>query len=152
MHSTVTDDGQPQERSGFLSLPLELQNKIYRGLLTAQYRNWKYPRSSFYPAVLHVSEQVHAEGSRVLYEENLWVMSTFNFRGVPSKLEIDYGPTFNITRDVSQLGDLPFGRTPAVKIDVRSQQHWLQWKADESMGVSFTQPKAHIQKYLLTPM
>ena len=153
MHSTVTDrHDQPQERTQLLSLPLELRNKIYRGLLTVQGTNkFEYPYFRLYPAVLRVSKQIYAEGFKVLYEENLWVMSTFNFREVPSWLPCHYGPTFNITRDVSQLGDLPFGRRPAVRIDVRSQQQQVQC---EKMCLSniFPPPQTHIQQYLLTPM
>lgn len=123
MPSTVTDKhGQRQERTQLLSLPLELRNKIYRRLLTAQDTfHDNYPWFRFHPAILRVSKQLYAEGVKVLYEENLWVMSTFNFRSVPSWLHYEYGPTFDITRDVSQRGDLPFGRTPAIRIDVRSQ-------------------------------
>lgn len=153
-HSTVTDEhGQPQERTQLLSLPLELRNKIYRGLLTAQDTNQKkYQWFIFYPAVLRVSKQIYAEGSKVLYEENLWVMSTFNFRSLPSWLHYDYGPTFNITRDVSQLGDLPFGREPAVRIDVRSQQQNVQCRKSGTFPKWFPQPQTRIQQYLLTPM
>ena len=154
MHSTVTGKhGQPQGRTQLLSLPQELRDKIYRGLLTAQGTNQKmYPWFTFHPAVLRVSKQIYAEGSKVLYEENLWVMSTFNFRDMPSWLNYEYGPTFNITRDVSKLGDLPFGHTPAVRIDVRSQQQIVQCGKVGPTPNYFPQPQIHIQQYLLTPM
>ncbi len=61
--------------SHFLSLPRELRDQIYHELLLEDLV-WDGPRDRYdlQPAILRANKQISEEGSRVLYEENCWVM------------------------------------------------------------------------------
>ena len=101
-----------------LDLPRELRDRIYREVLPLE----KAEDRKQSTALLRVNKQVYLEASAIIYDENLWVMVTFNFRGVASSLLYDPYHTYNITRDTTKHGELPFGREPpAVRVDVHSQ-------------------------------
>ncbi len=59
----------------FLSLPRELRDHIYRELLLEDLV-WDEPqdRYNLQPAILRVNKQVNEEASRILYDENCWVL------------------------------------------------------------------------------
>ncbi len=115
-----------------LDLPRELRDRVYREVLPLD--NVQDRQQS--TALLRVNKQVYLEASATIYDENVWVMVTFNFRGVASQLMYDPYHTYNITHDTTQHGELPFGREPpAVRVDVQSQN---------------TLKSA--QKYLITPL
>ncbi len=127
-----------------LDLPRELRDRVYREVLPLD----KAKDDQQSTALLRVNKQVYLEASAIIYDENVWVMVTFNFRGVASNLLYDPYHTYNITHDTTQHGELPFGREPpAVRVDVHSQntlrprQHFSDaYPSQESA-----------QKYLIIP-
>ena len=108
---------------GFLDLSRELRDQVYRELL---FQPIGYgaarQRHKFETSILRVNEQIYQEASKVLYEENAWVV--FEIRcpglilGVPSDRYL-----ITISRDVS-AGRLPFGGIPSLR--VRMQDDLVQ--------------------------
>lgn len=92
-----------------LDLPRELRDQIYR----ERFQLDRLRRGNQSPALLRVNKQVYLEASAIMYDEKVWVMVTFNFRGVASNLDYDVPHTYNITHDTTQQAELPFGREPA---------------------------------------
>ncbi len=98
---------------------------------------------------------MYLEASAITYDENVWVMVTFNFRGVASQLFFDSHHTYNITHDTTQQGELPFGREPAVRAHVQSQ-NTLRPRMD-LFGPGHQPSNAYLSqdsalKYLITPL
>ena len=74
----------------FLDIPGELRNQIYRELLlTGKVYEWSKIHTKqrrFYryqPAILQTNKQIHGEASKVLYDENVWVMISLRIHPVP---------------------------------------------------------------------
>ncbi len=133
-----------------LDLPRELRDQIYRERLSLD----KVEKGNQSSTLLRVNHQVYLEASAIMYDENVWVMVTFNFRGVASNLSFDYPHTYNITHDTTQQAELPFGREPAVRVDVQSQKK-LGSRASGSLWDpprNAYQPQESPQKYLITPL
>ena len=128
---------------GFLDLSLEVRDQIYRELL---FQPIGYGaarrRHKFKTSILRVNEQIHQEASRVLYEENAWVI--FELRGYGTLNIPDERYLTLICRDVS-AGRLPFGGIPSLRVrmqDGRRAQHQnfigyviipLEWVRDMTM-------------------
>lgn len=134
-----------------LDLPRELRDRVYRERLSLD----KVEKGQQSTALLHVNNQVYLEASAIFYDENMWVMLTFNFRGVASQLLFDFRHTYNITYNTTQQGELPFGREPAVRVDVQSQST-LRPRMD-LFGPGHQPSNAYLsqksaQKYLITPL
>lgn len=134
-----------------LDLPRELRDQVYRERLSLD----KVKKGQQSTALLRVNNQVYLEASAIMYDENVWVMVTFNFRGVASNLDYDVPHTYNITHDTTQQGELPFGREPAVRVDVQSQKT-LRPRMD-LFGPGHQPSNAYLsqesaQKYLITPL
>ena len=114
---------------GFLDLSLELRDQIYRELL---FQPIGYGaarrRHKFETSILRVNKHIHEEASRVLYEENAWVIFDIQISGMMQILE---PPTshylFSTERDTSRCGMLPFGGVPSLRVRVREKNHHLQW-------------------------
>ena len=134
-----------------LDLPPELRNKTYRERLSLD----KVRKGNQSTALLRVNKQVYLEASAIMYDENVWVMVTFNFRGVASQLFFDFRHTYNITHDTTQQAELPFGREPAVRVDVQSPKILRPRK--DLIGPGHQPSNAYrsqesAQKYLITPL
>ena len=101
-------------------VPQEVRIEIYRELLLMSRTTMLngHPRS--FLEILRVNKQIHEEASRVFYDENEWVMLTFDFPGHASRLNYDKNRTYKIARDVFRLGELPFGRDPGIEIGIHS--------------------------------
>ena len=70
----------PSRALGFLDLPGEIRNRIYRMTLTTEwaFKEEPYARRSqsryeLSPAILRANRQIHREARDILYDENLWV-------------------------------------------------------------------------------
>lgn len=75
--------GNVQKRVGLLELPAELRLGIYRHLLHADYvyKASPFPKMKLDTAILGVCRQARAEASKVLYDENQWIIFTGNWIG-----------------------------------------------------------------------
>lgn len=61
--------------SGFLQMPLELRQKVYRPLLLVHpYVTIKRKGYNLEPAILRISKQIHEEASHVLCQHNTWII------------------------------------------------------------------------------
>ena len=68
--------------SGFLALPGEMRNEIYRMLLTTRY-NFLLDESSrdpqsLHPVILRVNRQINEEATNVLHGDNIWIIAQIN--------------------------------------------------------------------------
>ena len=105
---------------GFSDLSLELRDQIYRELL---YQPIGYGaarrRRKFETSILRVNKQIHQEASRVLYEENAWVV--FEIRSL-SGWELDI-PTdrylIKTSGDILRRGRLAFGGNPSLRLRIQ---------------------------------
>ena len=111
---------------GFLDLSLEVRDQIYRELL---FQPIGYGaarrRHKFETSILHVNEQIHQEASRVLYEENAWVVFEMHSIGRVDRCVVSHDYLAVISREVS-AGRLPFGGIPSLRVrmqDDRSRQY-----------------------------
>ncbi|KAA6409245.1 MAG: hypothetical protein FRX48_06798 [Lasallia pustulata] len=77
------DGGKVRKGTGFLQIPLELRFEIYRHLLHAEYvyKSAPIPQIKLDTAILGVCRQVRTEASKVLYDENQWIMITGKWLG-----------------------------------------------------------------------
>ena len=105
---------------GFLDFPRELRDQIYRELL---FQPIGYGaarrRHKFETTILRVNKQIHREGSKVLYEENAWVV--FEIRS-PGRLTLALPTDRDIittSRDISRYGRLAFGGIPSLRVRVQ---------------------------------
>ena len=109
---------------GILDLSRELRDQIYRELLL---RPIEYGaarrRHKFETSILRVNKQIHREASKVLYEENAWVVFEMRCQGMTRNLTTDRD-LITTSRDVSLYGELPFGGNPSLRVYV--QQHDLR--------------------------
>ena len=104
---------------GFLDLSRELRDQIYRELL---YQPIGYGaarrRHKFETSILRVNKQIHKEASRVLYEENAWVVFEIRWVGlvlnVPSERYL-----ITTSRDIERNGRLAFGGDPTLRVRVQ---------------------------------
>ncbi|CAD6593175.1 MAG: hypothetical protein ASARMPREDX12_006920 [Alectoria sarmentosa] len=129
MHS----NGQGKDSIPFriLSLPREIRDQIYRELLLLAD---KFPvtKTSSYalePAILRVNSQMHKECTRILYEENTWILITTNWVNlVRLYLEANHPIVSH-----SPAGHLDaFIRKPALQVDLRDP-HFSPQSAQSSM-------------------
>ena len=108
---------------GFLDLlPRELRDQIYRELLLQPIGyGAARRRHKFETSILRVNKQIHQEASRVLYEENIWVV--FEVRSpVGGILDVPCDRhLITIFRNIPRSGRLAFGGTPSLR--VRVQHH-----------------------------
>ena len=130
-----------------LDLPRELRDQVYRERLSLD----KTKKGQQSTALLRVNHQVYREASAIMYDENVWVMVTFNF----TQLLNDWRHIYNITHDTTRQGELPFGREPAVRVDVQSQntlrsREHLFGPRYQPLNAFQSQESAH--KYLITPL
>ena len=109
---------------GFLDLSRELRDQIYRELL---FQPIGYGaarrRHKFETSILRVNKQIHKEASRVLYEENAWVV--FESRspgGSILDLPSERYP-ITISRNISRNGRLAFGGNPSLRVRVQFCQN-----------------------------
>lgn len=114
-------DCKPVSATGLLSLPLEVRHEIYRELLL-------FPEeqraSKLCPEILCANKQIREEGSKVLYEENLWVMLALDLGDMANSPYYKYLTNVScVSRDILNSDNLRFQRKPAVRLDVRSQQN-----------------------------
>jgi len=67
---------------GFLRLPGELRNKVYRHLLSAAYTSKGLSNIcyDFEPAILRVNRQIYKEARSILYEDNIWIVVKANWK------------------------------------------------------------------------
>lgn len=65
-----------------MGLPREIRNNVYALLLhTKRFDHQRqFNHNGIHLAILHVNKQVHAEVSKVLYEENCWVLLRMDWR------------------------------------------------------------------------
>ena len=105
---------------GFLDLSRELRDQIYRELL---FQPIGYgaarQRHKFETSILRVNKQIHKEASRVLYEENAWVV--FEIRSPGGRILDIPSERYLITtsRDISRNGRLAFGGNPSLRVRVQ---------------------------------
>ncbi|KAI9875392.1 MAG: peptidyl-prolyl cis-trans isomerase cpr6 [Pleopsidium flavum] len=99
---------------GFLGLPGELRNKVYRYLLAAVYTSKGSPSTcyNFAPSILRVNHQIHGEASSILYEENIWIVvkanwTAFDFNGWLKSIGF---PVFTLL-------DVGYIKKPSLKIE-----------------------------------
>ena len=106
---------------GFLDLlPRELRDQIYREILLQPIGyGAARRRHKFETSILRVNKQIHQEASRVLYEENAWVV--FEVRSpvggnldVPSDRHL-----IRISRNIPRSGRLAFGGIPSLRVRVQ---------------------------------
>ena len=105
---------------GFLDLSRELRDQIYRELL---FQPIGYgaarQRHKFETSILRANKQIHKEASRVLYEENAWVV--FEIRSPGGRILDIPSERYLITtsRDISRNGRLAFGGNPSLRVRVQ---------------------------------
>lgn len=105
---------------GFLDLSLEVRDQIYRELLFQPIAyGGARRRHKFETSILRVNEQIHQEASRVLYEENAWVVFEIHCPGRLDVVSHKYLTT--ITREVS-AGRLPFGGIPSLRVRLQNDR------------------------------
>ena len=111
---------------GFLDLSLELRDQVYRELL---YQPIGYGAArrchKFETSILRVNKRINQEASRVLYEENAWVV--FEIR-LPGAVGLDVPSDHYLittSRDIPRDGRLAFGGIPSLR--VRVQVYNLRW-------------------------
>ena len=111
---------------GLLDLSLEVRDQIYRELL---FQPIGYGaarrRHKFETSILRVNEQIHQEASRVLYEENAWVVFEMHSIGRVDRCVVSHDYLTVISREVS-AGRLPFGGIPSLRVrmqDDRSRRY-----------------------------
>lgn len=75
--------GKVQKKVGLLEIPVELRLGIYRYLLHADYvyTGPPFPQMKLDTTILRVCRQARSEASKVLYDENQWVIITGNWIG-----------------------------------------------------------------------
>ena len=84
----------PPRALGFLDLPGEIRNQIYRMVLTTKWAFKKAPYAHRFdstcyelsPAILRANQQIYREARSILYDENLWIFLTVDsdiIRGGP---------------------------------------------------------------------
>ncbi|MCJ1303594.1 peptidyl-prolyl cis-trans isomerase cpr6 [Hypocenomyce scalaris] len=75
--------GEASARIGLLNIPVELRLEIFRHFLHAEYvyKGAPFPRIELDTAILGVCRQARSEASKVLYEENQWILITGNWLG-----------------------------------------------------------------------
>ena len=102
-----------------LSLPRELRDHIYRELLLADKAPAKETfKFALEPAILRVKKQMYKECSRILYEENTWVLITVNWRNIANLLP-NPNHVYVSHSSAGHLGALI--RKPALQVDLRHQ-------------------------------
>jgi hypothetical protein len=93
------DYGLETESAGvcdLLGIPLELRDPIYEMLLTTPCGTKLDPtvyslKFNLHPAILRVSKQISAEASRVLYQDNEFIV----FKVTGLRLLLNWTPQFN---------------------------------------------------------
>lgn len=73
-------------KSGFLALPGEIRNEIYRMLLTTRYtfpNDFLKTPLSLHPAILRVNRQINEEATNVLHGDNYWIIAQINIHQWP---------------------------------------------------------------------
>ena len=134
-----------------LDLPRELRDRVYRERLSLD----KVKIGQQSTALLRVNNQVYLEASAIMYDESVWVMTTFNFHVAVSQLLYEPYHTYNITHNTIEQGELPFGRQPAVRVDVHSQNtsrpRMYLFGPGYQLSNAFL-PSKSAQKYLITPL
>lgn len=108
----------------FSELSLELRDQIYRELL---YQPIGYGaarrRHKFETSILRVNKQIHQEASRVLYEENAWVVFEMRCQGMMEWLALQADHYVTVTsRDVTRYGILAFGGNPSLRVRVQERR------------------------------
>lgn len=106
---------------GFLDLSLELRNQIYRELL---FQPIGYGaarrRHKFETSILRVNKQIHQEASRVLYEENAWVVFEYRSPGGGGILNVPNDHyLIETSRNIPRRGRLAFGGIPSLRVRVQ---------------------------------
>ena len=86
----ATTHNSTAPKRGFLDLPGEIRNIIYRILLTKTYayRQNAYSYAPLHPTILRSNRQIHSEAVKILHGENVWIIaevSTVNWL-LPSQL------------------------------------------------------------------
>ena len=101
---------------GFLDLPTEIRDQIYRELLFQPigYGAGRQCRE-FDTSVLRANKQIHREASKVLYEENAWVIFELRTRTKIERLIKDHY-SIATSRGYSLSGRLPFGGIPTLRV------------------------------------
>ncbi len=106
---------------GILDLSRELRDKIYRELLIRPTDHAAATRRhKFETSVLRVNKQIHREASKVLYEENAWVVFEMRCHGLTRDLTTDR----DLIMFIRVSGELPFGGDPSLRVCV--QDHDLR--------------------------
>lgn len=153
MEGTTNLTIRPSRQVGLFSLPREVRDNIYRERLSL-HKVLKREKSL---ALLLVNKQIHSEASYIWYDENKWIVVSFNFRNLATKIYPDFyydrNHTFHCSHDESQDGELLLGRKPAVRVDVQTEK-------DLGMSADYTVPnrpvewcaKPHAQEFLVTPL
>ena len=118
--------GEGSNTVDFLDLSLELRDQIYRELL---YQPIGYGaarrRHKFETSILRVNKQIHREASRVLYEENAWVVFEIRSPGAVVLNVPNAHYLITKSRDIPREGRLAFGGSPSLR--VRVQVCNLRW-------------------------
>lgn len=120
------DGAEGPKTVDFLDLSLEVRDQIYRELL---FQPIGYGaarrRHKFETSILRVNKQIHQEASRVLYEENVWVVFEMHSIGKVDRCVVSHDYLTYISRQVS-AGRLHFGGIPSLRVrmqDDRSRRY-----------------------------
>ena len=109
---------RPKKNSpGFLDLPRELRDMIYRPLLSPRLGNQTRKSYSLTHGLLRVNKQMHAEAYEILYGEHCWVHFRIDFyprMHIEEKLLDTKAPTIALRCDYKRS----FGGTPSMKIEM----------------------------------
>ena len=118
MGATMSDENgaDSPKTVGFLDLPLEVRDQIYRELLFQPigYGAARQCRE-FETSILRANKQIHREASEVLYEENAWVIFEMRTRAKIERLIKDHY-SIAMSRGNSLSGKLPFGGIPSLRV------------------------------------
>lgn len=122
IYLTGTHFGKAQQSSPprcFLSLPLELRRVIYRHMLIpSPVVNIKRKAYHIEPAILLVNKDIYKEASRILYQENNWVMLCINapFRTFLGGWHLED----TVQRyPIVPLAESSFAQNPCLELDIR---------------------------------
>ena len=113
---SVANGADDPKTVGFLDLPTEVRDQIYRELLLQPigYGAARQCRE-FETSILRANKQIHREASEVLYEENAWVIFEMRTRSKIERLIKDHY-SIAISRGNALSGKLPFGGIPTLRV------------------------------------
>lgn len=131
-----SEAGKVQKRVGLLEMPAELRLGIYRHLLRVDYihEGLAQPQMKLDTAILGVCRQARSEASKVLYDENQWIIITGNW------IRVQYGPRMQMCGlPVICTGAARHIQEVALRIDMRLKRETGNTDALKTIALAYTE-------------